>query len=1064
MRILKQFKTLSIVFSLACPNALLFSQSIATVQIAGSVQDTSGASVPGAAITATQLQTGFKRSTVSGGEGLYVLPQLPVGPYRLTVEKHGFKSYVRSGIDLQVGDDPQIKVTLAIGEVSERVEVEADAEMIQTTQTSASALIDQRRIVDLPLNGRQATQLIILAGAAAPSGNGGATGSKNYPSAVSLAVGGGNYINYLMDGADNEDVFTNVNQPFPFPDALQEFSVETSVTSASHGLHPGATVNVVTKGGTNGFHGDLFEFIRNGDFNARNYFASTRDTLHRNQYGGTIGGPVMKNKLFFFGGYQGTLNRQTPQGSTAFVPTAAMLAGDFTACGGGHFDPTTYSAPAVALATKYLPPSTDPCGKVSFGIPTTGDEDQYIGRGDFTRSAKQTMFGRYFAANYRNPAVFDGTHLLNTARPGVLSMAQNVVFGHTYAFTSDMINSAHFRFSRTRIDRGAAANLINPTDIGVILNPLVKNFIDITVTNSFATGCGTCAPGHFKTNSYQIADDLDYVRGKHHFALGGEYFKNQLDWLANTVSNGQFVFNGSLTGSPLSDFLLGRVFTVGKGAPLVIHPNQNIVNLYAQDTWKATPSLTVTLGLRWEPLLPESDRDGIGVRYDAAAFTAGTRSNVYTNAPPGFFYYGDKGIPKAFTSRDWFNFAPRIGAAWYRGSNLVIRGSWGIFYAQPILMYNERFSQVSPFGDLITLSDPSGGFKNPYQQIGGDPFPLPSPPPKNAFFVPFGSFINMKPNMPMTSIQQWNFIVERQVFQDVLLKLSYLGNKSSNLWNQTEGNPAVFTGASTSTVSNTNTRRVLNIQNPSSTAGGLVGSIAQADPTGTANYNALMFSANKRFSQNFSILANYTYSHCLDIADTANDLAFPQYQDPANASAEYGNCTYDHRQIFNTSVVATSPTKWSNAWARRILSDWDLSTIVSSRTGDYLNPRTGADNSRTGIGNDRPNFAKSSRLSSRSITKWFDTTAFKANPIGTFGNASRNQILGPAYIVVDLGFGRRFKFTENLDFQFRAEAFNVLNHTNLSNPGTNLSAGSSYGRITGANDPRIIQLSGKIHF
>jgi hypothetical protein len=1041
-----------------------FSQSVATVQIAGTVQDSTGAAVPDAQITATQTQTGFKRSAVSGNEGIYVIPQLPVGPYLLTVEKGGFKTYIQKGIDLQVGDEPQIKITLAVGAVSEHVEVTADAVMVQTAQTAATTVIDQRRIVELPLNGRQATQLIILAGAASPSGNGGAVGSKNYPSAVSLAVGGGNFINYLMDGADNEDVFTNVNQPFPFPDALQEFSVETSVTSVSHGLHPGATVNVVTKSGTNQFHGDLFEFLRNGDFNARNYFAATRDTLHRNQFGGTAGGPILRGKLFFFGGYQGTINRQTPQGSTAFVPTAAMLNGDFTACGGGHFDPTKYSAPAVTLATKYFPTSTDPCGKVTFGIPTTGDENQYIGRGDWTRSSKQAIFGRYFAAYYTNPAVFDGVHILNTARPGVISLAQNAVIGDTYAFSSGLINSAHFRFSRTRIDRGAAPNLINPQDLGVILNPLVKNFLDVSATNSFATGCGTCAPGHFKTNSYQVADDLDYVRGKHHLSFGGEYFKNQLDWLANTVSNGQFVFNGSLTGSPLSDFLLGRIFTVGKGMPLKILPNQNIVSAYAQDTWLATPSLTLTFGLRWEPLLPESDKNGIGVRFDRSAFGAGTKSQVYTNAPPGFFYFGDKGIPKAFTSRDWNNFAPRVGAAWHPNGGTVIRASYGLFYAQPILMYIERFSQVSPFGDLITLSDPTGGFLNPYQQIGGDPFPLPTPPPTNAFFVPFGSFINMPAKMPMAYIQQWNLIVERQVGKNLLVKASYLGNKSTHLWNQTEGNPAVFTGASTSTVANTNSRRTLNIQNPSSTAGGLVGSIAQADPTGTANYNALIFSANKRFSQNFSILANYTYSHCLDIADTANDLAFPQYQNPINASAEYGNCTYDHRQIFNTSVVAVSPNKWKETWMRLLLSDWEMSAIVSSRTGDYINPVSGADNSRTGVGLDRPNYVKPSRLPTRKITKWFDTTAFTANPLGTFGNAQRNSILGPAYVDLDLGFGRRFKFTESRDFQFRAESFNVLNHTNLLDPGSNLSAASTYGIVTAANDPRIIQLSAKIHF
>jgi hypothetical protein len=1051
-------------FLIAGSNRIALGQAVATVQITGTILDSSGAAVPDAKITVTQTQTGLQRSTASGSEGTYTIPQLPVGPYTLNVEKAGFKKYVQTGISLQVGDQPRISIALEVGEVSESVQVTADAEMVQPAQTAMATVIDQRRIVDLPLNGRQATQLIILAGAASASGNGGATGSKNYPSSVSLAVAGGNFINYLMDGADNEDVFTNVNQPFPFPDALQEFSVETSVTSASHGLHPGATVNVVTKSGTNQFHGDAFEFIRNGAFNARNYFASTRDTLHRNQYGGTFGGPLLRDRLFFFGGYQGTRNRQTPQGNTAFVPTTAMLNGDFTACGGGHFNPANYSAPSVTLATKYFPTSTDPCGKVSFGIPTTGDEDQYIGRGDWTRSKKQTIFGRYFATNYRNPAVFDGTHILSTARPGVVDLAQNVVVGDTYIFSTGLVNAAHFRFSRTRINRGAAANLINPTDIGVKLTPLVKNFLDVSATNSFATGCGTCAPGHFKTNSYQGADDIDYIRGTHHFSIGGEYFKNQLDWLANTVSNGQFVFNGSLTGSPLSDFLLGRVFTVGKGMPLAILPNQNIFSVYFQDTWEVKSNLTLTMGIRWEPLLPESDANGIGVRVDRSAFAAGTVSKRFQNAPPGFFYYGDQGIPKAFTARDWNNFAPRFGVAWHPNSNTVVRASYGIFYAQPILMYIERFSQVSPFGDLITLSDPAGGFANPYQQLGGDPFPLPTPPPTNAFFVPFGSFINMPPTMPTAYISQWNLVVERQMGQNLLLKASYIGNKSTHLWNQTEGNPAVFTGSSTSTVANTNTRRVLYRQNPSPTAGGLVGPIAQADPSGTANYQGVILSANKRYSQDFSILANYTYSHCLDIADNANDLAFPQYQNPINPAGEYGNCTYDHRHLFNTSIVASSSSNWKDAWKRRLLGGWSLLVIFSARSGDWVNPVSGADNSRTGIGNDRPNFVTNSRLSDRTITKWFNTAAFSPNPIGTFGNVHRNSILGPAYIDLDTGFTKSFRFTESKEFEFRAESFNVLNHTNFNNPGTNQSATSTFGKITSSYDPRIIQLSGKVRF
>jgi hypothetical protein len=256
----------------------------------------------------------------------------------------------------------------------------------------------------------------------------------------------------------------------------------------------------------------------------------------------------------------------------------------------------------------------------------------------------------------------------------------------------------------------------------------------------------------------------------------------------------------------------------------------------------------------------------------------------------------------------------------------------------------------------------------------------------------------------------------------------------------------------------------LNRENSSPTAGGLVGSIAQADPSGTANYEGLIFSVNKRYSRNFSVLANYTYSHCLDIADNGNDLAFPQYQNPTNAAAEYGNCSYDHRENFNTSIVASSPTHWNDAWKRRLFGNWGLLVIFSARSGDWLNPLSGADNSRTGVNLDRPNYVSSSRLSQRTITKWFNTAAFTSNPLGTFGNAQRNSILGPAYIDLDTGFTRDFKFTESKDFEFRAESFNVMNHTNLNDPGTNLSASSSYAKITSSGDPRIIQLSGKIRF
>lgn len=1065
-------------------------QAVATVQISGAVLDSSGSVIPDASVTATQLETGLARTVVSGPEGNYAIPQLPVGHYELTVEKSGFKTYLQKGIELQVGDRPLINVTMELGTVQQQVEVSAGTQMVQTTQTSVSTVIDQKRIVQLPLNGRQATQLIILAGGATQSRNGGAISSKNYPSSVALSVSGasGNSTNYLMDGADNEDAFTNVNQPFPFPDALQEFSVQTSVTSASHGLRPGATVNVVTKSGTNQFHGDLFEFVRNGAFNARNFFAAQQDTLRRNQFGGTVGGPIVKDKLFFFGGYQGTRNRQNPPSTLALVPTAAMLAGDFTAVesaacqsrgartlidpstGASFFpanriSPTLFSPPALALATKYLPQTTDPCGAIRFGIPTTGDEDQLIGRVDWVKSQKQTIFTRYFVADYRNPALFDGKNLLATARAGVLDRAQNAVIGDTYTFSPRVVNSLHLRFSRTRINRGPASNLINPKDLGVNLNPLVPNFLDITASGSFATGCGTCAPGFFNDNSYQVANDLDYVRGKHQFSFGAEYFRNQLNWLANTLSNGQFVFNGQFTGDSLADFLLGRISSVGRGGPLAISLRQNLMSFYAQDTWQALPNLTVTLGLRWEPLLPEADRNGIGVRFDQAAYVAGIKSQVYQNAPPGFFFYGDPGIPKSFANRDWNNLAPRVGLAWHPQSSTktVVRVSYGVFYQQPIMMYTERFSQVPPFGDLVTLLDPTGGFADPLRQLGGDPFPLPSPPQKNAFFVPAGTFINMPAQMPTPYTQQWNLVVQRQLGPNWLISGSYIGNNTIHVWNQTEANPGVFLGAANSSVANTNQRRVLYLLNPSPNAGTLVGSIAQADPGGTSNYNGIILSANHRFSQNFSILGNWTFSHCLNQADGSNDLAFPQYMVPNNRNRDYGNCAYDHRHIFNASFLYSTPTNWGNGFLRKVAGGWEISTIFSAYSGDYLNPLAGLDNSRTGVGNDRANVSGSPVLPSRTIAKFFDTSVFTQAPLGTFGNAGRNSILGPSFVNFDLGVARRITFTEAIGLEIRSEFFDVLNHPNFNDPSATLTS-ATFGRITSAADPRIIQLSAKLHF
>src|ERR1700682_758982 len=368
-----------IVGAFAC--AGLWAQSAAVSQISGTVQDSSGLAVPGAQVVVTQTATGASRNTVSGSDGAYLLPSLPIGPYRLEVKKEGFTAYVQSGIVLQVNTNPTIDVSLKVGSVTEQVVVEAAATMVETRSTGVGQVVDSQRVVELPLNGRQVTQLINLAGAAVtvPLSNVGQLYSgKNQPQEAPIAVAGGGAnagLTYVMDGGSFNDPFNNLGLPLPFPGAIQEFKVETSALPAQHGQHGSGAVNVVTKSGTNEFHGDAFEFVRNAYFNARDFFSPERDSLKRNQFGGTLGAPIIKNKLFFFAGAQFTIQRSAPTTGTNYIPTAAMLAGDFTAiasaaCNGGR---------AIALKAPFvnnqIAPSllSAPAGEVSSYFRGTND-------------------------------------------------------------------------------------------------------------------------------------------------------------------------------------------------------------------------------------------------------------------------------------------------------------------------------------------------------------------------------------------------------------------------------------------------------------------------------------------------------------------------------------------------------------------------------------------------------------------------------------------------------------------------------------------------------------------
>src|SRR5450432_321850 len=640
-------------------------QSVAVAQVSGTVSDSSGGAIANAQITMTEIERQTVHSVLSNASGSYTLPNLPVGPYRLEVKASGFKDYVQTGIQLAANNNMQVNVPMQVGSSTERVEVSASASMVETKENSISSLVEQQRINELPLNGRQVTQLIITLGGAA-YGDSGDTGSKTFYSStrISVAGGQGNGTAYLLDGGDNTDPMSNVNLPIPFPDALQEVSVETSAVSSKFGIHPGATVNVVTQSGTNALHGDLFEYLRNGNVNARNFFAPKHDTLKRNSFGATGGGRVIKDKLFVFGGFQGTRNRSNPASNTTFIPNAAMLNGDFSgvtagACtssgkpltlfnpnGGlafpGNQIPLSLLNPiAVKIASGFLPVgSADACGKITYGIPVTGDEEQAIGRVDWVQSAKHTLFGRYFLVYFKNPPTYDGKNLLTTTQAGNLERSQSLSVGDTYTFSPSILNSAHLTFNRIRDNRGPTNIPINPTLLGVNMYSAVPNFLLLAVTGGFSTFCGTCAPGHFNVTSYQAADDVDVIRGRNQMAFGFNLVRVQNNTISGFQENGNFTFNGSRTGVALGDFMLGvpNDFTQTNATPDDLR--SWIMSVYAQDTWKLSSRLTLNFGLRWEPTFADPDKYMRGSSFSLAGFYAGQTSKVYPNAPPGLLFPG----------------------------------------------------------------------------------------------------------------------------------------------------------------------------------------------------------------------------------------------------------------------------------------------------------------------------------------------------------------------------------------------------------------------------------------
>ncbi|MGA2887822.1 MAG: carboxypeptidase-like regulatory domain-containing protein [Terracidiphilus sp.] len=1135
----RRWIALSFCVALLLFTAKMNAQTAGTASIQGVVTDASGAVVQNATVTITNTATEVKHTTVTGGGGLYSFPNIAIGTYVLEATAPGFENYRQTNIVLEVGSSIAVNPALRIGGANLTVEVEATGLALQTEDSSLKQTIDQATVTEMPLNGRLMTQLITLTGGAVNANeNNDESGSKTFYNSAVISIGGGqgNATDYRLDGADHNDYMTNVNLPFPFPDAVAEFSVETAALGAQSGLHPGGLVNVVTRSGTNQWHGDAFEFIRNNYIDAKNFFSTKPDTLHMDQFGGTFGGRIIRDKVFGFAGYQRYTSKQSLSNSSATVPTVDNLAGDFSHTDSKQLlDPTTKGNvmtgnvyPSAAWATvlnpqakalvAYLPSATNCSAKnycisantgaggngfVSYSNPQQITENLFVTRIDSTINSKHSLYGRYLLDGVDNAAFFSPTNLLITQTAGNLERVQGLTIGETYIINSKMVNSVHATVDRRRNNRGPAPQGMDSSTLGINMYDLSNEGMQLAVSGgsaSWKTYCGTCSAAHFNVNTLSLTDDIDWTHGKHQVAFGGEWVQTQLNVNNVYEGNGSFAFTGvfSNTGPNQAvttnagkdgnlDFLTGSMASIQQSKAQQNALREPIPSLYVQDTYHATTRIVLNAGVRWDPEFVASDYFNRGSVFNMSDFLAGTpKSTVYPNAPAGSLFYGDPGVPKPFTQNSPWQFSPRVGLTFDPDGKgkTVIRAGGAMVYDEPNLFTGQRVQQNPPFAETITNAATKAGgplsFTNPW--VGGTsgstlgsagcstsacwgPFPQPIVPTSAAQFFTGTQYIVLPTKFHSPYTLQWTASVQRQFARGWQAQVDYVGNQTVHgpygLPMNPANNSAAVCAAQTGGACNPGnqaSRYQLTIDNPVAgpyyAGGGTTSGIGSGAGSmfimagASATYHGIVASIEHRMSSSFVFMANYTWSHCIDISDNAADVSTITIQNPANIKGDKGSCGFDFRDIFNTSLVASSHFAVTG-WKGQVINHWEISPLVHATDGNPFTVTVGKDNSFTSIGNDRPNLSGSAVYTHNKITQptalgqytyWINTAAFSTTP-GTFGSSGRFAYRGPKFFQADCDLNRSFPLREKFALDLRLEAFNVLNHPNFAAPGS--SAGSN---------------------
>jgi hypothetical protein len=1081
---------------------LVFAQS-GTGDITGTVTDTTGASIGGATVTITNPATGFTRTLQTSESGIFSAPALNPGSYNIRVEKQGFQSQTRNNVLLQVGQSPALTFTMAIGNVSEVIEVTGGAPVLETESTSVGTVIENKRIVELPLNGRNYLQLASLIPGATTNGPASSQGQQRMGGArnqFALNVAGQrvHYNHYSLDGMENTDPNFNTYLFLPSLDALQEFKVESGLFSAEYGRAI-AQVNVSTKSGTNEFHGVAFHYVRNAYFDARNFFAPINPPFKRNQFGGTFSGPIRipklidgRNKLFFMFNYEGLRERRSLT-QTGTMPDVRYRSGDFGFLNKAIRDPLNPGTnfPNGVIPASRIHPTSRRVLDEFFPLPTqagTGalgiagnylndegrrtDGDQFTARGDWNISSNQSYFFRFSQTKEPQYIPF----AIRDQGNNVDILGQQGVMGHTMVIGPNKVNDFKFGMNYFRSaniqQRAFQRNVVGELGLqGISQDPLFWGIPVFQITGFTNVGeCNDCPFVNWNT-TFQFTDNFSWTAGKHTFKFGGEYRRLRYNQIGAVVPRGRFSWNGQYTSEPMADMLLGLMSnTEGQvGAPIASF-RQNYMALYLQDTWKATRKLTINWGLRWEYESPFMDKHdaivNVDFRWDNSMepvfVRAGTgdlnQGNPQFPAPPGWQLVRDGRFGRGAAKPDYNDFGPRAGLAYQLNQKTVLRASGGMYFVRDI--GNAVFDIVRniPFtirqAEVANTVTPNLFWNRLFTAAGAPSFLL---------INEFGERTSY--------VTQWQTSVQRELTKDMSLEVTYMGSAGIKLRRLTSyNNPEPGPG-------NPNLNRPFPKFN---------GSFQNMNAPSHSSYHALQMRLQQRFSNGFTLLGSYAYGKSIDngsgIRTTDGDPLTPS--DNYNLRAERGLSAFDFRQRLTASFLYELPFGKgrrfgiTNQAANVLFGGWQLGGIVTFQDGFPATAFCGPGNVQNGGGYCKPDAISSESANlpedQRAVGRWFNTNAFvdrlgvapgAAQPVFRYGTAGRNTITGPGIIGIDASINKFFRFFEDRHaVELRGEFFNLPNRANFAQPGTTLRT-PTYGVITATRiDSRQIQIALRYSF